>query len=199
MVMAERKRLSRQDWVAAGLAALRREGPDAVAVEPLAVALETTKGSGYWHFANRAALLAAVMEAWRGVATAQVIDRVESAGGSPRERLHHLLVESTSGARTAAAELLIMGSADPTVRAVVEQVTEQRIRYVAALIEQGGVPSAEARTRAVLVYSAYLGGVTLTVAAPAVLARVSQQRMRDAVLDLALPPPPIPEPQRRAR
>lgn len=197
--MADRRRLSRQDWVAAGLAAMRRDGPDAVAIEPLAVALETTKGSGYWHFANRAALLAAVLEAWREVATAQVIDRVEAAGGSPRERLHHLLVESTPQARSAAAELLVMGNADPTVRAAVEQVSEQRITYVAALIEQGGVPSAAARTRAVLVYSAYLGGITLTVAAPAALARASQQQLREAVLDLALPPPPIPEPQTRAR
>lgn len=186
MDMTTRKRLSRQDWVQAGLSAMRAHGPDAVAIEPLAASLETTKGSGYWHFTNRAALLTEVMGAWRDLATVQVIERVEAAASSPRERLDRLLVESTPQARTAAAELLLMGSAEPTVRAAVEEVTEQRIRYVTGLIEQGGVSQGQARTRAVLVYSAYLGGVVLTAAAPASLTGISQQQLREAVLDLAL-------------
>lgn len=186
MEMVERKRLSRRDWVHAGLEAVRAHGPDAIAIEPLAASLEATKGSGYWHFANRAALLTEVMHAWRDLATTQVIARVEAVAGSPRERLRRLLIESTPQTDTAAAELLIMGSADPTVRAAVQEVTEQRIGYVAELIERGGVASAEARERAVLVYSAYLGGVSLVVAAPDTLVGLSQERMREAVLDLAL-------------
>lgn len=167
---------------------MRTHGPDAVAIEPLALTLGATKGSGYWHFANRAALLTEVMAAWRELATAQVIERVEAPGGSARERLRRLLVESAPTAHHAAAELLVIGSADPVVRAAVQQVTEQRIDYVVALIEQGGIPSAQARARATLVYQAYLGGISLMVAAPDSLAGASHGQLREIVLDLALMP-----------
>ena len=46
-------RLGREAWEDAALAALGRGGLASVAVEPLAVALGTTKGSFYWHFADR--------------------------------------------------------------------------------------------------------------------------------------------------
>lgn len=186
--MAQRKRLSRRDWVVAGLASMRTNGPDAVAIEPLALTLGATKGSGYWHFTNRADLLAQVMSAWRELATAQVIGRVEATLGSPRDRLGHLLVESAPTAGTAAAELLIMGTHDPVVRAAVEQVTHERIAYVTALIEQAGIPAEIALTRATLVYQAYLGGVCLLVAAPATLAAASHRQLRETLLDLALRP-----------
>src|SRR5215207_10572201 len=54
MDVRTRKTLTRQDWAAAGLAALVEGGPDAVAVEPVATRLGATKGSGYWHFTDRA-------------------------------------------------------------------------------------------------------------------------------------------------
>ena len=41
-----------------------RGGVAAVAVEPLAKVLQTTKGSFYWHFADRNALLEATLELW---------------------------------------------------------------------------------------------------------------------------------------
>lgn len=186
--MALRKRLSRRDWIEAGLASMRTQGPDAVAIEPLALTLGATKGSGYWHFANRADLLSAVMNAWRELATVSVVERVEAAAGSPRERLRRLLIESTPTAGSAAAELLIMGSHDPVVRAAVEQVTRERIAYVTTVIEQAGIHAEPACARATLVYQAYLGGMCLMVSAPDALAATSHHQLRDAVLDLALAP-----------
>lgn len=188
MAMVDGKRLTRQDWVEAGLSAMLEAGPAAVAIEPLAVALGATKGSGYWHFQGRAALLAEVMAAWRDVATTKVIERVEARAHTPREKLHQLLIESAPTERTASSELLVMGSHNPDVRAAVEQVTRERIDYVAALIEQGGLTTDSARTRAVLVYQTYLGGVCLMVAAPASQAEASQRELLQTMLDLALRP-----------
>lgn len=186
MDVTERKRLTREDWVQAGLEALRSHGPGAVAIEPLAARLATTKGSGYWHFTNRAALLTEVMRAWEDLATAQVIERVESVVGSPRERLHRLLIESTPHADSAPAVLLVVGSSEPVVRAAVQRVTAQRIDYVAMLIEQAGIAPEQARVRAVLTYSAYLGGISLIVAAPATVKAVSPKMMRETTLNAAL-------------
>jgi len=56
----ERTRLSADDWEQAALDLIATQGVNAVAVEPLARQLGVTKGSFYWHFPTREALLAAV-------------------------------------------------------------------------------------------------------------------------------------------
>src|SRR6266699_616553 len=60
----ERKTLTRADWTGAALDALARDGLRAVAVEPLAERLGATKGSFYWHFRDRNALLEAAVAQW---------------------------------------------------------------------------------------------------------------------------------------
>src|SRR6185503_7754202 len=57
-------RLDADAWIAAAFDALAKGGIDAVRVEALAKALDITKGSFYWHFADRRALLDAMLEAW---------------------------------------------------------------------------------------------------------------------------------------
>ena len=57
-------RLTRSDWERAALQAIAESGMNAVAVEPLARRLGVTKGSFYWHFANREALMAAAITRW---------------------------------------------------------------------------------------------------------------------------------------
>ncbi|PYC49008.1 TetR/AcrR family transcriptional regulator [Litorivita pollutaquae] len=48
--MKRSTRLSKDDWMLAGLKALGQHGPSALKAEPLARELGTTKGSFYWHF-----------------------------------------------------------------------------------------------------------------------------------------------------
>src|SRR3546814_8458026 len=50
-------RLSAEDWAQAALDLIAEQGVSAVAVEPLARRLGVTKGSFYWHFPSREALL----------------------------------------------------------------------------------------------------------------------------------------------
>ena len=55
-------RLSAEDWAQAALDLIAEQGVGAVAVEPLARRLGVTKGSFYWHFPSRDALLQAALE-----------------------------------------------------------------------------------------------------------------------------------------
>ncbi|HEU4999146.1 MAG TPA: TetR/AcrR family transcriptional regulator [Lapillicoccus sp.] len=187
--MATRKTLTREDWTAAGLAALVEGGPDAVAVEPVAARLGTTKGSGYWHFADRADLLRAVLDAWVAQHTIGVRDRVEAGGGTPRERLRHLLGIVSRAAEQSPADLLLVASADPVVRAAVVEATQLRVAYVERLIREDGVPGPEARSRAVLAYAAYLGHASLTSAVPGLVPHepADRRRMQESLLAMALP------------
>src|SRR3712207_5397568 len=56
--------LAAGDWVRAAAGAIEEGGVGTVAVEPLARKLGVTKGSFYWHFGNRVALLTATPERW---------------------------------------------------------------------------------------------------------------------------------------
>ena len=189
MVVSARKTLTREDWTTAGLAALVEGGPDAVAIEPVAARLGTTKGSGYWHFADRADLLRAALGAWVEQHTIAVRERVEAGGGSPRERLRHLLGIVSKAAEQSPADLLLVASTDPDVKAAVVEATQLRVAYVERLISEDGVPGPEARSRAILAYAAYLGHASLTAAVPGLVPREPDDRRRrqESLLAMALP------------
>lgn len=168
--------LTADDWVTTGLRAMRDEGPSGVAVEPLAAKLGATKGSAYWHFTSRAALLEAVLQRWREVATRDVITAVEADGGDPSRRLRRLLEVVTTAVSQSPGELRLLASTDPAVKAAVEEVTAARVAYVEGLLRQAGVPLTTARRRAVLAYAAYLGFAQLVVNAPSVLPTSTKAR-----------------------
>ena len=153
MVMA----LSRADWTEAGLDALAREGLAAVAVEPLARRLGTTKGSFYWHFADRADLIAATLELWERRETAEVIAEIEAIP-DPGERLNALGRIAIGGAAQGSPHAGVLAArADPRVAPVLERVTRTRLAFVARLYRDLGLPAAEAERHAKLAYAIYLG------------------------------------------
>ena len=72
---------SRHSWLNAGLEQLAAHGPDGLRIMAIAEKLGVTKGSFYWHFRDRPALLAALLEEWEKLATLAIIDEVEAGGG----------------------------------------------------------------------------------------------------------------------
>jgi AcrR family transcriptional regulator len=157
MSRPRRSRLSADDWIEAALAAIAEGGPGAVAVEPLAVGLGATKGSFYWHFANRDALVAAALERWERSHTEEIIRFVEGEP-DPVARLRALFVRVLETVGRDRIGVQLLAAADhPLVSDVVRRVTDRRIGYMVGLFEQLGLGSEEARARAVLVYTAYVG------------------------------------------
>ncbi len=179
-----RARLSREDWTAAALAALAEGGTAAVAIEPLATRLGATKGSAYWHFANRAALLSATLTRWEAEYTEAAIDLVE-AEADRAVRLRRLLASVLEHPQASAIELALLASADdPLVGTALRRVSERRIRYLTEQFRQLGVAPTQARHWAVLSYSAYLGHAQL--ARTAAESVPSKPRAAQAYLDIAM-------------
>src|SRR5690606_28788071 len=71
-------RLSAEDWALAALDVIAEQGLAAVAVEPLARRLGVTKGSFYWHFPSREALLVAALERWEAIEQETVFGKLEA-------------------------------------------------------------------------------------------------------------------------
>lgn len=186
---AARQRLTAQDWADAALTAIGEGGLAAVAVEPLAARLGATKGSFYWHFANRDALIEAALERWEEVGTEAVITELE-AEPDPAGRLRRLLRRAMDGAAEDPLEVSLLATAgQPRVAAALARVTERRLAYLASLFAEVGFTEDEARRRALLAYTAYLGHTQLGHAVPQSLpAGAAHERYLDGVIDTLVRP-----------
>jgi AcrR family transcriptional regulator len=160
MEQKSKRQLGRLQWIEAALQALAQGGIAAVRVETLARRLRVTKGSFYWHFADRAALLEALLASWEQKFTRAIIDRVAAIGGSAEQRLATLFgLAIVDQGSSGSIELALRDWArhEPRVRNVLARVDRVRLRYLAGLLSQIGFPPVDARARALLLYSALLG------------------------------------------
>jgi AcrR family transcriptional regulator len=163
-------RRTRDDWTGVALRALVEGGVAAVAVEPLAARMGATKGSAYWHFPNREALLKATLERWEREHTEAVIELVESVS-EPLERLRLLFSTVLQDVEHSAVELAMLAAKDDTaVAPVLGRVTDRRVGYMEELFGELGFPADVARRRAVLAYSVYLGQAQLLSSTPHLVA-----------------------------
>jgi AcrR family transcriptional regulator len=153
---AKAQDLDKDAWIDAGLAAILEGGLAAVAVEPLARRLGVTKGSFYWHFEDRNALLGAMVDRWVKI-TDDLIAEVADAG-APAERLEALVVaahRSPKGLRTLRAMSTLAGHAAVGER--VRGVAERRQSFLAAALSAMGLAPGRAQAAAQVLHSATLG------------------------------------------
>lgn len=152
------QRLSKADWVAAALDALARGGVAAVRVDVLAKRLGITRGSFYWHFADRDALLTAALEEWERVVTNEIIERLEKETG-PAERLRAIfeIAFFTPEAGTRVEPALAADCEHPIVAPFLRRVTMARLGFLKRIYTELGFDPATARQRALVAYSSFLG------------------------------------------
>lgn len=166
MDVVQRKRLSAEDWTAAAVEALAAGGIAAVAVEPIAAGLGATKGSFYWHFSGRDALLEAALLHWERAETDEVIGLVETEP-DVLTRLRTLLTIAIGGHPGTGTELALQPAAGhPLVAPVLARVTRRRIGYLTDQFTELGFAPADARQRGLIAYTAYLGHAQLAHATP---------------------------------
>jgi AcrR family transcriptional regulator len=175
--------LSPDDWARAALAAIARGGVGAVAVETIAAELGATKGSFYWHFKNRDALIQAALDRWEHGRTAAVIEELEQEP-DPARRLRKLLTAAFELAPADRAEIALLANPDHlAARRTVRRVAERRIAYIARQLEALGRNPADALDRAVLMYYMYVGYLQMTHVAPQMINGDARRRRVELVFD----------------
>ncbi|MEV3922693.1 TetR/AcrR family transcriptional regulator [Actinomadura coerulea] len=151
-------RTPRSSWIEQGLKALAAGGPDAVRVEALAQALGVTKGGFYGHFADRKALLAAMLDHWERQSVDDMRDRVEREGGDARAKIRR------AGMLTRAGDHLHIDLAmrdwarrDPAVAERVRRVDNQRMDYLRELFGTFCSDPDEVEARSMLAFCLLVG------------------------------------------
>ena len=150
------------DWVMAGLEVLANGSIAEVKVERLAKRLGVTKGSFYWHFDDRSALLEAMGRRWVELDTESVITFVDSTtpDDDPQAAIEQLCaVVFGQGGQLDGVEAAIRewSAGDPAMAELCRSVDEQRLQYVAGHLAASGLEADEARRRAEVIYRIVIG------------------------------------------
>lgn len=154
-----RTRLGAVDWIEAARAALIAGGIAAVKVEPLAAALGVTVGSFYWHFRDRAALLAALQEHWQA-ANSAAFEKAAASPGTAEARFEAFMTvwireEGYSPAYDSA--MRDWARTSEPVRDAVQAVDTQRIFLLRSIYADLGYDADRAEVRARITYFHQVG------------------------------------------
>jgi AcrR family transcriptional regulator len=152
-------RTPRDRWIAEGLRALAAGGPDAVRVEALAKTLGVTKGGFYGYFADRGALLEAMLDAWERESIDEVIDRVEREGGDPKTKIQRAGVLTFSSDRLLPIDLAIRDWArrDEAVAERLRRVDNRRMALLREMIGTFCSDADEVEARSLLAFCVAIG------------------------------------------
>jgi AcrR family transcriptional regulator len=157
----KRTTLSAADWEQEALRVIAEQGVAAVAVEPLARRMGITKGSFYWHFASREALLEQALLSWeehdaRNLATS--LGELDC----PRDRLISFFRRVSREGLTHEVYSALCAAADhPQVKPLLDRVAARRMSHIAQAFTELGMDETIAENRARLTYSVYLGFLQL--------------------------------------
>ena len=157
--MAANGRLSAQDWVTAGLEVLVESGVTAVKILPMAKRLGVTRGSFYWHFESRGALLSRLLDTWESTNTSALVTAA-TAPGTLVDRyvaLSRLWLGWSDFDPRLDAAVRDWARCDPTVLERVRTAHEQRVAAFVEMIEPEGHGPAMTRHRAGTLYWMRMG------------------------------------------
>jgi AcrR family transcriptional regulator len=156
-------------WLNAAYEVLVTAGVDAVKVMPLAQMLGLSRTSFYWHFKDREALLAALLDRWEAQNTGNLVARTEAYAESINEALYNLfdcwLTRDLFDSRLDFA-IRNWALGDPAIKAKLQRTDETRITAIRAMFARFGYLPDHADTRAHTVYYTQIGYISMMVAEP---------------------------------
>lgn len=148
-------------WIETGIDLLAREGIAGLRIESLAKRCGVTKGSFYWHFKDRQALLDAILERWKDGRIRDIEKTTAVLPGKERDQLQFAfeVYGSSRNSKGMAIELAVRDWArhDLQAAAVVEAVDLYRLDCTRKLFVSIGMNEADAKSRSLLLYACVFG------------------------------------------
>jgi AcrR family transcriptional regulator len=145
-------------WVQAGIKMLIRDSIENVRIDRLAKELGVAERQFYAHFKDQEALHAAILDRWLYKTVVGIIERANSEGTTPQERLRRLLelpFWSSKISQVADFELAIRDWArrSAQTRASVQHADALRLQFVNTLFLSMGFDPPQAEDRAHMAYA----------------------------------------------
>lgn len=151
-------------WLDAAYDMLVDGGVEAVKVMPLAEKLGLSRTSFYWHFPDREALLAGLIDRWQAKNTGNLVARCEAAAATVSEAMLNLFdcwVDPALFDSRLEFAMRTWSLTDPAVAAAMAQADETRIAAITAVFFRFGYAQTEADARARTLYLTQVGYIAL--------------------------------------
>ena len=153
-------KVTRADWVNIALAALIRDGVEAVKVKPLGAALGVSRSSFYWYFKSRQDLLDALLDHWQRTNTSALIDMAERPARTITEAVGNVfrcvINPSLFDTRLDFA-IRDWARRSDKVRQVMTRSDERRLAALDSMFRRFGYPEPESTARARILYYMQIG------------------------------------------
>ncbi len=183
-------KLSSIDWLRTAFQTLSVEGVSAIKAEVMAKKLGTTKGSFYWHFKDVPAFKTEMLKLWESEATKGIMVAVNASAPVGPARLallssivSHMNAENDYGGLRAEPAIRDWARVDNKAALAMRRVDAARIAFVKKLFIESGFQSYDAKLKAELFYSGFLGLQAMAAIKPL---DVGKRMMR--LLELLLEP-----------
>ncbi len=161
----ERRQLQRFDWLQQALELFVDEGINAVRITRLAEELGVTRGSFYWHFANREELIDALVSFWKDKNTAAftgAVSRAETLDDGILQ-LFETCVDTTQFDSRLDLALREWARRSTSIRASIDTEDKARIDALQDFFTRFGYGMPEALIRARVLYYSQIGFYALEV------------------------------------
>jgi AcrR family transcriptional regulator len=151
-------RTARSRWIEQGLLALAAGGPDTVRIVSLAQTLGVSKSGFYGHFADRNALLEAMLDTWERACTDELRDRVEREGGDARTKIQRAgILTRTSGLLSIDLAVRDWAQRDEAIAERLRHVDNRRMDYLRELFSTFCSDTDEVEARGMLAFCLLIG------------------------------------------
>src|SRR5262249_27877090 len=134
---------------------------------------------------NRGALLEAAIRRWERETTTDVVAEITADPDAPASQFRRLVAGVIQRAeQDRVGPALLASATHPAVAPALKRVTDTRLNLIATVYRRLGFPPPEARRRALLAYSAYLGHGQLAHTTPGALPATKAARrayLEDAI------------------
>lgn len=151
-------------WLDAAYELLVEGGVEAVKVMPLAQRLGLSRTSFYWHFPDREALLAGLIDRWQAKNTGNLVARCEAPAQTIAQAMLNLCdcwLDSALFDSRLEFAMRTWALTDRAVEQAMADADETRIAAITALFRRFGYPEGEADTRARTLYLTQVGYIAL--------------------------------------
>ena len=151
-------------WLAAAQEAFLESGVEAVKIQPLANKLQLSRTSFYWFFADREALLAALLEQWRTGNTGNLVSRAAAYADSVAEAMLNVIdcwIDPTLFDDRFELAIRSWAVQSPHVRAAVQIADAERMTALADMLIRFGEDGLRADVRARTIYLTQIGYISL--------------------------------------
>ncbi|WP_136645493.1 TetR/AcrR family transcriptional regulator [Tabrizicola sp. YIM 78059] len=151
-------------WLDAAYELLVEGGVEAVKVMPLAQRLGLSRTSFYWHFPDREALLAGLIDRWQAKNTGNLVARCEAPAQTIAQAMLNLCdcwLDSALFDSRLEFAMRTWALTDRAVEQAMADADATRIAAITALFRRFGYPEGEADTRARTLYLTQVGYIAL--------------------------------------